>query len=155
MQDNRFLPSAARKTRLQRFVEWFAQLPAVGFSHEFIPDASRRPPPTPQDFGCVRRKFPFKVIQGNLSEAWKLQLCFLGRSGGILGKFGHLWMMLKLSRVMVIFSGFWRAMLDQLGGSNARIEATFWTQGQVWSSRALLKYLEATALLLGGRVGGS
>ena len=26
------------------------------------------------------------------------------------------------------FSGFWQAMLDPLGGSNAMIEATFWAQ---------------------------
>ena len=32
-----------------------------------ISDASRRPPPTLQDFGCISHNFPFKVIQGNLS----------------------------------------------------------------------------------------
>ena len=47
--------------------------------------------------------------------------------GAILGpSLAILWVMLKLSRAMVILSGFWRAMLDPLGGSNARIEATVW-----------------------------
>ena len=41
----------------------------------FIPDASRRPPPTLQDFGCII-KFPLRVIQRNLSEGrWGVNLC--------------------------------------------------------------------------------
>ena len=45
-------------------------------------------------------------------------------------------------------SGFWQAMLDPFGGSHARIKA-----GQIWPSWDLLRYLEATALLLGARSG--
>ena len=129
--------------------------------------------------GFWMHKFPFKVIQGNLSEgrcSWvretaELVLCFLGQCCGILGKLTtgklywrhlgakgcHLWMRLKLSRAMVILSGFWRAMLDPFGGAKCKDRSDIlgpdW--GQVGSSCALLRYVEATALLLGRKVGGS
>ena len=87
-------------------------------------------------------------------------LCFLGAklrdlghtkkpyiyiySGAILGpSFAILWMMSKLSRAMVIMSGFWRAMLGPFGGSNVRIEGSnILSWGQVWPSWALLRCVE-------------
>ena len=67
-----------------------------------------------------------------------------------------LWVMLKLSRAMVILSGFWRAMLDPFGGSNAKIEATFWAQiGAKFGHLGPVKVSGSYSSASWGKAGGS